>query len=352
MAGTRQHYIPQFLLKGFSVDEGGSPAKVWVFRREKEPFLTSTKNVALEVEFYGSPGDGTVDGAITDLEGVQADCIRQAREIASGTDISQSGIADFIVNMSVRHKYLRLGMADTTDRILSEIDSFYSIPEHQRIFNENYFRKNPQVIEEQLDKVLASMPVSSSQKSFFRRYVRSIPPDDLIKLIGSQFDSALADFQAVVFPRIRNEMEQIIKSSHINALRKSLISNPRLDSLKRLNWVVVETDSELITGDICIVFEAEGYDRVLPITGAADDISRVLFPIAKNRVIIGTPNITKPVVDTDDLNRKIARNSFEFIVSSRNSEVERELQAKLGLDARLLSDEEIQKMLEESLSGE
>ncbi len=64
MAGRRQHYIPQMLLRRFA-DANGA---VMVIRSDGSRFSAKTKNVALETDFYGTPGDGTPDEAITHEE--------------------------------------------------------------------------------------------------------------------------------------------------------------------------------------------------------------------------------------------------------------------------------------------
>ncbi|MBM3609121.1 MAG: DUF4238 domain-containing protein [Alphaproteobacteria bacterium] len=51
MTRINQHYIPQFLLRGFSVRLSRKGNKVWVTKREGIPFQTATRNIASEHDF-------------------------------------------------------------------------------------------------------------------------------------------------------------------------------------------------------------------------------------------------------------------------------------------------------------
>jgi len=68
MAGRRQHYVPQFLQRGFCIDSDVNSSQCWVFRYEKEPFRCSTKNVGVSKDFYSTQDDTALDDLITEKE--------------------------------------------------------------------------------------------------------------------------------------------------------------------------------------------------------------------------------------------------------------------------------------------
>jgi hypothetical protein len=275
MAGKRQHYIPQFLLKGFASRCQGKEAFVWVHKKEGAVFEANVRNIALEKYFYGSATDNSLDVEITSLESDFAKVLNHTRSVSHGSNISGTGIEEFVTNMSVRHKYLRFGMIDSFSWLLEEMESFYSVPSNGEVFTRNYLKKNPQVLQQALDDALLRLPYSSGQKAMLRRQILAMPTADLINLAGAFFQDALADFKLDVFPQIRANMSDVIKGSHIKALARSLVSTPRLSALKELRWSVHDIGEPLILGDVCVLFDVEGYDSWLPLSGAADRVKNV-----------------------------------------------------------------------------
>lgn len=57
MAGKKQHYVPQFLLRNFSLS--GAEGKIAAYRISERKYIprTSTRDQAHENNFYGNPAD-------------------------------------------------------------------------------------------------------------------------------------------------------------------------------------------------------------------------------------------------------------------------------------------------------
>ena len=56
MAGRKQHYIPQALLRGFKASQTGKHVQVYVFPAGREFYLSSTEGVASKRQFYSDLG--------------------------------------------------------------------------------------------------------------------------------------------------------------------------------------------------------------------------------------------------------------------------------------------------------
>jgi len=68
MAGNRQHFIPQFLLKGFASRKARSNLFCWVYRKNIKPFETNITKIGVERKFYVESEDTTLDESITGAE--------------------------------------------------------------------------------------------------------------------------------------------------------------------------------------------------------------------------------------------------------------------------------------------
>ena len=68
MAGSRHHYIPRFLMKGFPTFKKEGNYQTYVYKKNKQVILTNTNNINIETEFYGNENNSELDNKITDIE--------------------------------------------------------------------------------------------------------------------------------------------------------------------------------------------------------------------------------------------------------------------------------------------
>lgn len=69
MSGKRQHFIPQFLQRGFICEKKDNQFYTWVFRKENKPFKANIEKIGIEKSFYTADNDYALDNSITDIEG-------------------------------------------------------------------------------------------------------------------------------------------------------------------------------------------------------------------------------------------------------------------------------------------
>src|SRR5688572_5806588 len=113
MAGSRQHTLPRFLLKGFASRSTGKEVYAYYFRSKLDPIEANIKNIGVERNFYGSQDEPEVDDAITALESDFATLLENLRGVPSGTDITESGIVEFVVHLTARTMHLRDSIIDS-----------------------------------------------------------------------------------------------------------------------------------------------------------------------------------------------------------------------------------------------
>lgn len=65
MSGSKQHYIPEFFLRGFGKQGRGKSIQVTVYTKDRRVFTTATDGVAAQRYFYSElpaePGIETLD---------------------------------------------------------------------------------------------------------------------------------------------------------------------------------------------------------------------------------------------------------------------------------------------------
>ena len=127
MAGTIQHILPKFLLKGFASRIQKKEVLTWVYRKDKPPFETNIKNIGAERNFYGKEGKLSVDPEITDFEGKYAPLLDELRAIRKNQEIYDPRIANFITHLAIRTKHIREFFRESSEFIIERMSDFFSI---------------------------------------------------------------------------------------------------------------------------------------------------------------------------------------------------------------------------------
>ena len=107
MAGSRQHFLPQVLLKGFASRIVGDEAYSLVFQLNKEVYEANITKIAVEREFYTDSLDLDLDKAITELESELGTMLDDLRRERSSVQIASNKMIDFMANLLARTQSLR-----------------------------------------------------------------------------------------------------------------------------------------------------------------------------------------------------------------------------------------------------
>src|SRR5699024_956198 len=105
MSGSRQHFVPQFLQKGFASHTEGNEIYTWVFRKNGEPFNPNIKNIGVEGDFYTLGDDYSADDIITDAESDFGELLHLLRK-ESPNNITDSLIPELIAHIEIRTRHL------------------------------------------------------------------------------------------------------------------------------------------------------------------------------------------------------------------------------------------------------
>ncbi|WP_298431360.1 DUF4238 domain-containing protein [Ottowia sp.] len=225
MAGRRQHHIPQFLLRGFA-DASGT---VQVIKSDGSSFAARTRNVGLEKDFYGKPGNGSTDAVITVEEPRVAAILAQLLETKPGI-VSSDVAAQLVAHMSLRTAAWR---AQTQGGICEAVNQF-----GQRI---------------QL-------------------------PEGAHPLVKQIIETAIGDALRISRERVADEQLQL--------LRQHPTPPEAARNFASMHYAVTEFGDQLVLPD-AVVYAISERGTGVPLMGRGEETKAILLPLSAARCLIG-----------------------------------------------------------------
>lgn len=349
MSGRKQHHIPQSLLKGFEAARGPKHIQVYVFRGDRDPFLSSTEGVAAKRDFYSSPSDEgqkTLDDHITEYENSQlTGLLQKFRGRAHEEAVSADEAIELVVHLAVRGAFTRDVFEYAAHQIFDGISGIFGDPEQVRHHigidgndpHPAFTEEINHLIQRFQSAVEAPLPYES-----FRKIIHF--------LLRENFDSLFAANQDItsVFSEYKEQIPFAIKSGHARALQQELIPKYRVEQLDHLHWQVLHApEDRLILPDCVAISMTKGKaSSSQPAIFVGEDRPEQLFlPLSSNRMLVGTTDKTANL-DIDEFNLAAASCSFTFFVSSRNTEDIQKLAPSIGSHPKANALSEVRTTLE------
>lgn len=358
MAGKNQHFIPQFLQKGFAITtevSGGfgksskkrkrkKEVSVWVFDSEQRSYCTSTRNKGSERFFYGLE-NSAVDAVITESETKYAKLVNQLRRHTSSTPIKteKEDIAELVSHLFVRTKHVRDSGKEAFGILLEMLEALFGDALGFKTFLRNAMQKNKASIQERFDqKVREATP---QQQKIVEEQIKRNPNlifEEFKKMI--EYGDLFNPFTPEFFQRLREETTSTVKDAHISTLEKAIAPQSRTAQLKELHWFIhFENEANLILGDeILFCQTTDGLYRSY--MNASNEIDYVFIPISSKHLLIGSRVDMSPTVDIDILNKQNAAISREFFIAKKNTQKEKAYASLIGTNSSITSDGELSEI--------
>lgn len=344
MAGSKQHFIPQLLQRGFEASKSGKHSQVWVFRKGQAAYKSSTEGVAAQRHFYSEPSldEEALDNIITRFEkDVLSPAVEGLRNAPLGR-VEPEVAASVVSHLSIRAAFLRGTLSEIAKNLLERMSQALASTESARA----YIGIDSVSRESRLDKTIdENLAVDAAMLPEVARH-------RLGRMVKFRFrEHFSADFEnmAGLFGKytdvIAGVMPSAIENGHIRLLEKELVPQKRTERLKSLQWKLVQApeSSHVILPD-CLALASDHADlsQLIPYTLADDDaLTGVLMPVSSTRLLVGSP--ADVVIDWETLNSSLVQSSLEFFISSLNDEKVTELAKQIGLTVSNHS----QKLVEE-----
>lgn len=338
MAGRKQHHVPQLLQRGFG-EKSGKETQVFVFEKSGRVFPTNTKNYGAQRDFYAVKDDSFVDDMITEYENDINSFVGQLKEKNSIALKDTKTISGLIAHLETRTLFLRQEMAFLMGAVTSTISDLFSRSSNVEKILRVYLREHPNFLEEKLSE----FKIESKNIGLARDLVSS-QMDDLIK---SASKSLSVEFSRM-WRTVEAELIDTIKSSHLKSLREQNANPVRAKFYQDLTYRVHdEIDGSFILPDVMTVFVTS--NGIKPFTSKGDIVESVIFPLTSSQILIGerAHNVIRPL---KQVNRILASAAFSSFIAKSDSPELRSLTSRIGRNAELLSNAEVNNTKREFIS--
>ena len=347
MAGRNHHYVPQLLQKGFSARKTKKGVhQVWFYQNGREPFLTGTRNILAEKDFYGPPPTPLVDQLITDAEVHRFDELVNDLRSSIGTRFIglSDVVSEFVHQVSIRVRWIRSLFETGGKKILSRANDALSNKTSAGRLLGRQIKAEPGWLEE----ILTSEAEKKLGRGLSREERGTL--SSMVSVIAADPGRMLEHIDLSPMLRMVNELHALLtahtQAGHIKGLERSLgQSESEFRSfMQRLHWSVVSSKtSGFILGD-CGPLHIGPQGSLLGPMGVAkhDEVTGVILPISTSQVIVGAKSRSPAIPAVSDLNHASAAWSSDAFIANADTPQYRELQ--------LLITSEIDSFLESQIA--
>jgi hypothetical protein len=357
MSGKNQHFIPQFLQRGFAscsktdksstskgFDKNVKPSKkkeaqVWVFEKGKKPYLTNIRNKGAERFFYGSE-DSLLDKMITEAETKYAVIANQLRDLTSDSVLDDPLIAELVVHLSVRTKHFRTSVEQLGDLGLDMIQGFFQDPLDFEKFLFSHFQKNPNILQQEFNQILSVC--TPDQQRIIKTEIQRNP-----SLLDNLLRNSIAEMNSIhpilmdSFESLKNDVQNMSKNAHIKSLSESIIPEKRVEKLRDLNWFLcVQVPGSYILSDagaLCCTSNAQ----YKPLISGDEDIQDVFLPISSQHLLIGSIEPILKKTEIEAINQSSAAISKNFFIAGQHTQREITYAQQIDSKNSLISEEKL-----------
>lgn len=338
MAGKRHHYIPRFLQRGF-LDEKAKKDYTFMYLDGGAKRPSKIDNVGVEGFFYSAEGETDLDDKITALEGKYAQQINELRENPSDWFCFED-IAEIIYHFEVRTNNFRKNFHSSGEVFLHQMKERFAA----RDVLEPLLRtelNNKLSTKDAVNKILKENNVPKGLRKEMQGKFRSLV-EQYIDIYIDQILSAIKD--AIEF-NIREKFASVVKKGHINGLLEGLKNNNKVDIYKSLKYQIVKTDFPMLLSDSIVIFELGNCVEFKPFYDTTENLKAIYFPISSNLLIYASTDGNNPKLDV--LNEMAAKCSKEFFIACEDSSYFGRMQKFIGKNCQLLTESDMQKILNE-----
>lgn len=315
MAGKRQHYIPQFLQRGFlapgnATDGGG---RTWLHLRGRPPRLTGIRDVGVEAHFYSRPshdGTRTLDDLITDIESAFLRDLRYACEAEVERPLDSGRVARLVTHLMLRTAFVR---STFNHAALGVVDEIVALVGSQADARAGFRIDDPT-----LD--LASSPLVTASVEAATEAGMEMPLPLKQRVMGyairERFDELFSGMDATIAV-FRKLMAEGMAKTSVEAHNKVLSREKQTAWETGLGGLVWQTQSvrQVILPDCIAVAQIDGGDLSPLMMVGLDGLEVCVVPIRADRVMVGRrAGAALPRLDT--LNRSLAGCADRFFIAT------------------------------------
>jgi len=322
MAGRKQHYIPQALLRGFLINEKGNDRQARVYKKGQAPYPSAIGDIAAARYFYSdlpSTPSKTLDDRITDYEDRLGRLLRTLRSADNEQSVDSALAAEVVAHLSIRGAYLReifsFGIHTLVDRTATSLENEESARSMLGVDKQEEGSRFTEAVDEQLNTLKNVLP-DGLPVPLLRRILLHLVREDFGNLYGQTLPSIRQALGKVV-----SQIPSAIREGHGNALSAELVPDKRVINLATLSWRVYHAAENLLLPD-CVAISVDEIEGAQPyLLGDIAHLGSIMLPLTSNRLLIGRPaGIADNKLSSKAFNAHAASCSTVFFVSADYSE--------------------------------
>lgn len=328
--------MARFLLKRFAAKVDGDKSFIWRLSKDATPKLLSTKDVAVQSNFYGTEEDG-LEAALSDVEGRWASLLRR---VDSGEALEP--LADelwhMVYLMAYRASPIRSAFHTMGERFLTHLQDNAEAPEIKDGFR-SYFEEN---FEKELLSVLERFPPDERQSIWDKR--ASLKDYALSDHDGLNFGT----FMCGLFGQLKKDKYFHIaaKGGHNKGVAKLIEQGAGPVVVKPLEWkLMADPTGSVVLGD-CPVVAVGGAAQT---TGApwkfGKDCRTYYLPISARQVLVGLRYPQDELLTVDQLNAASAALSESSVFAPADTDTTRALIPQIAARWMPLDEAEVEAIM-------
>ncbi len=322
MSGSKQHFIPQSLLKGFGVKRGKSTFVV-AYTYDRGIFTPATDGIAAERHFYSElrvqGGEETLDDRITYYETPLATVLTELRSLGDGEEADSRKAAEFVTHIAVRNDNLRKAVTSAGTALVEGVADHFGDKESARkllgLDGDEIQGPFAEQLTEAFDQYRPLIAMMGMNEAVFRQWAFSTAKANFDKYHAEtrgQLNEALA------------AMVQSIPGVAADAQRKSLGETlapaQRVEHMTAFNWRIVHVAGLILPDCVAMAYDPDGLASPLMLA-SLDTLASIFVPLSSERLLIGSR--TRAVPLPADINKAFASCSWDFFVArERTPELE------------------------------
>jgi hypothetical protein len=319
MSGSKQHFIPQSLLKGFGRAGAGKKVQVVVYTYDRGTFPAATDGVAAEREFYSKlavEGQGdTLDDKITEYETPLADTLLNLRSLADGEGADTRTASEFVTHLVVRNDHLRKFVSSAGTALFEGFADAMSDQARAKALLGLSGEKPSAMVTERLEKAFAEFAPLMAIAGLSEEQFKELGFAHIQANFGAFHAELMGPLQAA-FANVSEQVAETAADAHRRSLGEALSPEPRVERMMEYEWRTVHTATPVVLPDcVAVAFDATG--EAFPLMLAdLDEAQTILVPLSADRLLVGTRESAEL---PDDLNDVFASCSWDFFVAAERT---------------------------------
>lgn len=316
MAGRKQHYIPQSLLRGFGKQGKGGKVQVIVYARDRGVFYSASDGVAAQRHFYSEPaahgGSLTLDDKITHYETRLANTLAEFRATKPNHRVDAVKAAEVVAHLCIRNAHTRDSFASGAERVIDQVAGTFGDKDRlrQAMGLEDSVPTGP--ILDEINKLWGEYGSHFSQMGVTKQAFVQLA----FGKVKDSFDQNFTEQQTVLknmFGELRGRISEMARQGHNNALEKGPVPAAQVDALRSLAWGIEPGPATGLVLPDCVAIGSVRGKTCQALMYAGSKVDIVIMPLDHHRLLVGESD--RGIAKLDLVNEEFAACSWDFFIA-------------------------------------